>query len=70
MAKYHSYREDPAMYGPDDYEVRQIAMLKRALDSISDLLDELQRGNSIISMQQEFEMEEIIKDARVQGLLT
>ena len=69
MAKQHYYIEEDPDEGPLQYEDRQVAMLKRALTSIEDLLDELPYGESRISIQQEFEMEEIIKDARVQQLL-
>lgn len=69
MAKQHYYIEEDPDEGPLQYEDRQADMLKRALISIGDLLDELPYGESRISIQQEFEMEEIIKDARVQQLL-
>lgn len=45
-------------------------MLRRALDSVQDLLDEEARGNGTrLSLQQRHEMEEIIKDARVIGFM-
>lgn len=54
-----------------DFESKQVAMLKRCLESIQDLLDEEARGSGTkMSIAQTIEMEEIIKDARVQGLLS
>ena len=69
MAKQHYYLEDDESLPLTSFENRQADMLKRTLTSIGDLLDELPYGESRISIQQEFEMEEIIKDARVQQLL-
>lgn len=82
MSKLHTYPEDeeeedftrhlcnsaPRQW---EYEDRLRAMLPRALESIQDLLDEAARYNNCtrMSMQQQEEMENIIKDAIVQGLM-
>ena len=73
MAKQHWYEDQeedgqPLML---DFEEKQVKMLGRCLNSIQDLLDEEARGTlTKMSMQQTHEMEEIIKDARVQGLMS
>lgn len=53
---------------PFEIEGKRQKMLERCLESIEDLLQEVATGGSVISIQQRDEMENIIKDARVQGL--
>lgn len=78
MSKQHDYEfEAPrcvdcgsSIEAPLGYEARAEAMLARCLESIGDLLQEAANGAAVLSIQQRDEMENIIKDARVQGLLT
>lgn len=74
MAKTHHYNDtkDGVEQGYTlDFEDKERSMLSRCLESIGDLLDEEARSNgTTLSIQQHHEMDEIIKDARVQGLLT
>lgn len=67
MAKMHTYEDEE----PCDCNLSDEAdMLHRCLESINDLLDETARGQGTkLSIQQENEMDNIIKDARVKGYM-
>lgn len=70
MAKMHWYEDDEAVQEELlPFEEKERVMLKRALESIEDLLAEEARCDGTrLSIQQKQEMEAIIADANVQGL--
>lgn len=69
MAKLHTYpdqEEEPELPDPDYEKLREF--VGKCLESIEDLMQEVASGAVTLSLEQEEEMENLLKDARKMGL--
>ena len=69
MAKFHTYPDEEEQEDvlSEDLETAE-KMLAKFIESVEDLMKEVAFGQAKISVEQEREMENLLKDARKAGL--